>query len=244
MLVVLPSVLAALLAASTSASTATSVDLNQRQVSRNLQTYWQPADYVGPMLERVNQERAAVGLAALCTNSKLQASAERHSNDQAVNDFMAHDGSDGSTMSERITEAGYDWSGIAENVAAGQVDVTEVMDAWMNSEGHRHNILGDYTMLGTAYAFNADGTYRHYWTQDFGKGDNEQCDGSSGSGTSTSTNANNGDSSSFGSSDGVVSQPNRGEGQVRSDAAASAGTSTLGRVLVIGIAASLLMLPR
>ncbi|RLN88154.1 hypothetical protein BBJ28_00009063 [Nothophytophthora sp. Chile5] len=110
------------------------------------------------MLERVNRERAALGLTALCTNSKLQASAERHSNDQAVSDFMAHNGSDGSTMSERITEAGYDWSGIAENVAAGQVDVNEVMDAWMNSEGHRHNILGDYTMLGTAYAFNADGT--------------------------------------------------------------------------------------
>ncbi|RLN63433.1 hypothetical protein BBP00_00004171 [Phytophthora kernoviae] len=115
--------------------------------SRKLQTYAQTSDYVGLMLDRVNEERAAQGLTALCLNSKLQEAAQSHSDDQAANDFMSHTGSDDSTMSERVSDADYDWNGVAENVAAGQVDVVEVMDSWMNSEGHRHNILGDYTML-------------------------------------------------------------------------------------------------
>ncbi|POM77470.1 SCP-like extracellular protein, partial [Phytophthora palmivora] len=118
-----------------------------------------------------------------CQNKKLAAAAKRHSDDMAANDFMAHDGSDGSTMSQRVTDAGYEWSAVAENVAAGQEDVASVMESWMNSEGHRANILGaDYTMFGTAYAYDASTTYKHYWTQDFGAGDTEACD----SGTSTS----------------------------------------------------------
>ncbi|KAG2799752.1 hypothetical protein PC111_g20285 [Phytophthora cactorum] len=155
------------------------------RTNRRLQTYTQPSDYVNLMLERVNLERGAQGLPALCANSKLQEAAQRHSDDQAANNFMDHTGSDGSLMSQRVTDAGYDWRGVAENVAAGQIDVTEVMDAWMNSEGHRHNILGDYTMLGTAYAYTPDGLYNHFWTQDFGRSDTEHCDDGSTPTTST-----------------------------------------------------------
>ncbi|KAE9326146.1 hypothetical protein PF008_g16719 [Phytophthora fragariae] len=176
-----------------------------RPTPRQLQTYTQSADYVGLMLERVNLERAVQGLPALCANSKLQASAQRHSDDQAANDFMDHVGSDGSTMSQRVSDAGYDWRGVAENVAAGQVDVTEVMDAWMNSEGHRHNILGDYTMLGAAYAYTPDGLYRHFWTQDFGRSDTEHCDDSAAGSTPASPSSN----SSSSSSDNTISAPNR-----------------------------------
>ncbi|EEY56883.1 SCP-like extracellular protein [Phytophthora infestans T30-4] len=129
------------------------------------------------MLARVNQERAAHGLPALCTNKKLQDAAQRHSNDQAASNFMGHTGTDGTSVSERITRANYDWSAVAENVAAGQADVDSVMENWMNSPGHRENILGDYTMLGCAYAHHADTTYQHYWTQDFGSGEAEACDG-------------------------------------------------------------------
>ncbi|EGZ25303.1 hypothetical protein PHYSODRAFT_362688, partial [Phytophthora sojae] len=160
------------------ASSSLEANAQLRATPRQLQTYTQLSDYAGLMLERVNLERAVQGLPALCANSKLQAAAQRHSDDQAANDFMDHVGSDGSTMSQRVSDAGYDWRGVAENVAAGQADVTEVMDAWMNSEGHRHNILGDYTMLGVAYAYTPDGLYRHFWTQDFGRSDTEQCDGS------------------------------------------------------------------
>ncbi|GMF32561.1 unnamed protein product [Phytophthora lilii] len=153
---------------------------NLRQVQRDLgASYTQSDDYFSAMLAAVKKQRAAQGLSSLCMNKKLQAAAQRHSNDQAKNNFMAHDGSDGSTMSERITQAGYKWSAVAENVAAGQVDVDAVMESWMNFPGHRANILGaDYTMFGTAYAYNADSTYKHYWTQDFGSNSTKACDGS------------------------------------------------------------------
>ncbi|CAH0522126.1 unnamed protein product [Peronospora belbahrii] len=144
---------------------------------RRLQTYTQTSDYEAIMLERVNLERGAQGLAPLCTNSKLRLAAQLHSDDQAANDFMDHTGSDGRTVVDRVSAAGYDWRGVAENVAAGQIDVTEVMDAWMNSEGHRENILGDYTMLGSAYAYTPDGNYNHFWTQNFGWSDTDVCDG-------------------------------------------------------------------
>ncbi|ETP44803.1 hypothetical protein F442_08680 [Phytophthora nicotianae P10297] len=201
----LSSVLAFFLLTTASASTA---EENIRS-PRRLQTYTQPSDYVNLMLERVNSERAAQGLSALCTNSKLQEAAQRHSDDQAANNFMDHTGSDGSRMSERVTDAGYDWRGLAENVAAGQVDVTEVMDAWMNSEGHRHNILGDYTMLGTAYAYTPDGQYNHFWTQDFGRSDTEQCDDGSTPTTSTTSNASSSDQTynSVDSGDNTMSAP-------------------------------------
>ncbi|RLN71031.1 hypothetical protein BBJ28_00022374 [Nothophytophthora sp. Chile5] len=149
---------------------------NLRHVSRSLQT----DDISTALLARVNQERVANDLPAVCWNSKLQAAAKRQSDDMAANDFLHHVGSDGSTVSSRITDAGYKWKAVAENVAAGQANVESVMDAWMNSTGHRMNILGNYTMLGAAYAYNPDSTFTHYWTEDFGTGDTEECDQTSG----------------------------------------------------------------
>ncbi|POM77471.1 SCP-like extracellular protein [Phytophthora palmivora] len=162
---------------------------NLRHTSRRLQTYTQTDGYQTKMLELVNEQRTANGLSSLCMNSKLLASALRHSKDMAANDFMAHNGSDGSTMEERITEAGFIWTAVGENVAAGQETVSDVMTAWMNSPEHKANILGDYKMFGTAYAYNADTTYQHYWTQDFGTGDDESCDSSSSGSSNSSTSA-------------------------------------------------------
>jgi uncharacterized protein YkwD len=212
-----------------------------RQSVRRLQTYSQLSDYEGQMLERVNQERSAQGLPALCANSKLQQSAQRHSDDQAAHDLMNHTGSDGSSMAQRITEAGYEWRGVAENVAAGQDDVSQVMDDWMNSEGHRHNILGDYTMLGVAYAYTSEGVYHHFWTQDFGRSDTEQCDDGT---TPASTNSPDAIStyrpfpSGPSSSDGnTISAPN---GQDRRGSSSS--TLTAATTLAHAAAAFLLLL--
>ncbi|EGZ19768.1 hypothetical protein PHYSODRAFT_327955 [Phytophthora sojae] len=152
-------------------------NLGGTTIATNVKTYTAYGDYASAMLAAVNKQRATGGLKPLCLNKKLHAAAQRHSDDMAAKDFMAHDGSDGSTMSERITQASYDWESVAENVAAGQIDVADVMVAWINSPEHLENIMGDYTMFGSAYAFNKDGTYQHYWTQDFGSGDAEQCDG-------------------------------------------------------------------
>ncbi|GAB9476205.1 hypothetical protein Gpo141_00013274 [Globisporangium polare] len=127
------------------------------------------------MLNAVNAERAKLGLTPFCTNKKIQAASQLHSQDQATNNFMSHTGSNGSNMGMRITAQGFVWSSIAENVAAGQVDVASVMTSWMNSAGHKANILGDYKFFGMGYAYNANAVYKHYWTQDFGVGANEVC---------------------------------------------------------------------
>ncbi|RMX65756.1 hypothetical protein KXD40_004187 [Peronospora effusa] len=153
---------------------------NLHTTQRKLQTYKQYSDYSQEMLDAVNTERAKSGLSALCLNSKLAAAAKRHSDDMATKGYMDHDGSDGSTLSTRVTDAGYDWEALAENIAAGQTDVASVVKGWMESEGHRTNIMNaDYTMLGAAYAYSAETTYTHYWTQTFGASTTDTCDSGS-----------------------------------------------------------------
>ncbi len=61
-------------------------------------------------------------------------------------------GSDGSSASNRISRSGFSWQSIAENVAAGQANVGEAMTSWINSPGHRTNLMGDYKFLGVGYA--------------------------------------------------------------------------------------------
>jgi hypothetical protein len=117
------------------------------------------------MLCLVNQERARYGLSALGPNAALDNSAQEHSDDQAYMRSMTHDGSDGSSPSDRIEAAGYDWRGVAENVAYGYGDEEECMQEWMQSPGHRENILGDYTHFGSAVGYSGS---TPYYTQDFG----------------------------------------------------------------------------
>ncbi|KAF4027877.1 Cysteine-rich secretory protein family [Phytophthora infestans] len=149
-----------------------------RNVPPALQKSSLVTDVYSALLGRVNKERAANGLSSLCASSKLQKAAQRQSEDMAANDFLHHVGSDGSTVPSRISEAGYKWKSIAENVAGGQADADAVVGTWMNSTGHRMNILGDYTHFGAGYTFNPDGMYTHYWAQEFATSDVESCDAS------------------------------------------------------------------
>ncbi|MEU7573125.1 CAP domain-containing protein [Micromonospora sp. NPDC049240] len=117
------------------------------------------------VVDLVNQERAKAGCKALGVDSKLTLAAQRHSQDQADHKTMTHDGSDGSDVGQRLDRVGYAWRAAAENVAWGQQGPAEVMDAWMNSPGHRKNILNcSYTEIGVGVA-RSNGPY---WTQDFG----------------------------------------------------------------------------
>ncbi|KAG7401886.1 hypothetical protein PHYBOEH_009466 [Phytophthora boehmeriae] len=143
--------------------------------ARNLQAY-SSTGFQTLMLNAVNKERTAQGLSKLCMNKKLQTAAQRHTTDMATKNYMSHTGSDGSSVSTRITAVGYKWSAVAENVAAGQTTVDAVMKAWMSSSGHKTNILNSkYTMFGCGYAYSSSSTYKHYWTQDFGAGTTESC---------------------------------------------------------------------
>ncbi|KAG7389378.1 hypothetical protein PHYPSEUDO_010506 [Phytophthora pseudosyringae] len=145
-------------------------------LTRHLQAAYPPNGFQTEMLNAVNRERAAKGLSQLCMNSKLQNAAQGHSNDMAQNDYMSHTGSDGSKMSQRIKAAGYDRTAAGENVAAGHTSVEEVMKAWMASPHHRDNILRKkFTMFGCGYAYSESSTYKHYWTQNFGRSNTEKC---------------------------------------------------------------------
>jgi uncharacterized protein YkwD len=123
-----------------------------------------------PMLARVNAERAAVGAAPLTRCAALDRAAQAHTADQAAHNQMSHIGSDGSTLADRAARAGYrGWTALGENVAYGYPNVASVMAAWMNSPGHRANILSrNYTHFGAGYAVGSNGAA--YWTQDFGRG--------------------------------------------------------------------------
>jgi len=87
-----------------------------------------------------------------------------------TNNYMSHTGNDGSTPRQRIERAGLTTAkGWSENVAAGQATPEAVVTAWMNSSGHKANILSTTsTHLGVGYVKNTgSATYGHYWTQKF-----------------------------------------------------------------------------
>ncbi|MEU4568441.1 CAP domain-containing protein [Micromonospora sp. NPDC023956] len=113
----------------------------------------------------VNAERARAGCGAVSVDTKLTTAAQRHSDDQAANRKMSHTGSDGSNVGDRLDRVGYDWRGYGENVAWNQQTPAAVMSAWMNSSGHRANILNcAFTEIGVGVA-RSNGPY---WTQVFG----------------------------------------------------------------------------
>jgi len=126
------------------------------------------ATYEGQVLDLVNVERAKVGCQPVTADSRLAAAARGHSVDMATRDYFDHDTPDGVKFGTRITNAGYAWSTAGENIAAGQSTPAEVMKSWMNSPGHRANILNcAYRNLGVGLAYSTTASYRTYWTQDF-----------------------------------------------------------------------------
>ncbi|MET7418496.1 CAP domain-containing protein [Dactylosporangium sp. NPDC005555] len=124
------------------------------------------ASYEAQVLAIVNTERAKAGCKPLAYNAKLTTAARKHSQDMATNDYFSHDSQDGTGFATRITNAGYKWSGAAENIAKGQRTPADVMNAWMNSSGHRANILNcGLKDLGVGLAYQGK---TPIWTQDFG----------------------------------------------------------------------------
>jgi len=130
-----------------------------------------PDDFEVRVVELVNQERAGAELEPLEIDVRLMESAFLHSDDMAQTPFFGHTGSNGSTMAQRIVAAGYTpWNQLAENVAAGYTTPESVVAAWMDSPGHRANILHpDLEDIGVGYVYLPGTPYWHYWTQNFGR---------------------------------------------------------------------------
>jgi uncharacterized protein YkwD len=124
------------------------------------------AAYEAQVLTLVNQERAKAGCGALTNNSKLASAARAHSADMVAKGYFDHTTPSGVTAAQRITNVGYRWSSMGENIAAGQRTPADVMRAWMNSAGHRANILNcGFRNIGVGLAY--DSKHTPYWTQDF-----------------------------------------------------------------------------
>jgi uncharacterized protein YkwD len=122
------------------------------------------------LLAAVNAQRKRAGVPPLTANSRLDQAAQRHATDMLARNYFAHESPEGKTVRERAKAAGYDWRAIGENIAEGQTSVAEVMKTWLNSPGHRHNILDrDFKELGTGLALGrSGGGYKVEWVQVFG----------------------------------------------------------------------------
>ncbi|MGW0291597.1 CAP domain-containing protein [Streptomyces tuirus] len=117
------------------------------------------------VLSLVNEERAKVGCSPVTASSALAGLAQSYSEDMAARGFFDHTDPDGSTPWDRAEKAGISNLG-GENIARGQADAAAVMDAWMNSPGHRANILNcDFKTLGVGVELGSGGPW---WTQNFG----------------------------------------------------------------------------
>lgn len=125
------------------------------------------AAFAAEVLTLVNKERQANGLAPLSRAVELDRAAQKYAQYMGDAGFFSHNGPDGSTPSTRIKAEGYNGNTWGENIAAGQKTPQAVMTAWMNSSGHRANILhSSFKEIGIGCA--TGGSMGLYWVQDFG----------------------------------------------------------------------------
>jgi uncharacterized protein YkwD len=120
------------------------------------------------VLRLVNVERGKAGCTAVHADSRLHKAARDFSALMAAKNFFDHVSPDGSTFVDRIARAGYPRDqAAAENIAYGYLSAAAVMKGWMNSDGHRRNILNcDIKAIGVGLAYRGS---TPYWTQDFGR---------------------------------------------------------------------------
>jgi uncharacterized protein YkwD len=134
-------------------------------------------DYEQQVIDLVNQARADQNLPPFKRAAALVEAARFHANDMVMDNYFQHPSYDRvnsnlvlvcDTFERIISYYSPNWRAMAENIAAGQTNPEWVMSSWMNSPGHRANILSSQTWeIGVGYA--AGGAYSHYWVQDFGR---------------------------------------------------------------------------
>lgn len=140
------------------------IELQGALVERNVKL----GKFEAEVLERTNAFREKHGLDPVEAEANLMASAEDWSREMAKGDFFRH-----SDLPGQITDHGYDPNGYGENIAAGYPTAKAVVNGWIDSPGHRKNMLReDFEDIGIGhyYVKNDGGAapYGHYWTQIFG----------------------------------------------------------------------------
>lgn len=120
--------------------------------------------YVSRIVELVNEERAKAGVSPLTLDETVTAAAQVRAVECETS--FSHTRPNGTSFATALQEAGVSYRGAGENIAWGQKTPEEVMQGWMNSDGHRANILNaKYTTIGVGYYQNAAGV--NYWSQLF-----------------------------------------------------------------------------
>ena len=116
------------------------------------------------VLALVNEERRKVGVAPLTLSAELQSAAAIRA--EEITQKFSHTHPDGTNFQTILPNSRYYIAG--ENIAAGNSTAAKVVQQWMNSPGHRANILrSDYTELGVGYVYKENSQYKHYWVQIF-----------------------------------------------------------------------------
>lgn len=113
------------------------------------------------VLDLTNIIRVRAGLSPLDSDKGAAEVAYLHSEDMMENDYFSHESLDGSTLADRLKDGDVSYTTAGENIAANYSDAVAAVEGWLNSKGHRENILNkDYTQLGV-------GVYHKYYTQNF-----------------------------------------------------------------------------
>jgi uncharacterized YkwD family protein len=119
--------------------------------------------YEQKVVDLTNQERAKNGLPALKVDTTLSKMAHEKSRDMSANNYFSHTSPTYGSPFDMMKKYGISYSYAGENIAMGQQTPQEVVKAWMNSAGHRANILNaNYNYIGVGYV-----SQGNYWTQEF-----------------------------------------------------------------------------
>ncbi|MCA1058469.1 CAP domain-containing protein [Rossellomorea aquimaris] len=135
----------------------------QQQSEQATEQSGQLSQFEQQVVELTNQERAKQGLPALKVDAELSKVAREKSRDMQANNYFSHTSPTYGSPFDMMKQFGIEYSSAGENIAMGQKTPEEVVQAWMNSEGHRKNIMSsNYTHIGVGYVENGN-----YWTQQF-----------------------------------------------------------------------------
>ncbi|SHG60041.1 CAP domain-containing protein [Ornithinibacillus halophilus] len=134
-----------------------------QQADRNAATHHDLSEFESEVVALTNRERENAGLSILEVDNSLSNVAREKSQDMQANSYFSHTSPTYGSPFDMMGQFGITYRSAAENIARGQASPQEVVEAWMNSEGHRANILnGGFTHIGVGFEENGN-----YWTQMF-----------------------------------------------------------------------------
>jgi uncharacterized protein YkwD len=127
------------------------------------------SDFAEELLAAINAFRADEGLQPLSRDATLDAVSQGHSDYMVRGDFVGHVGPDGRDLPVRVEDAGYDYRVLAENIAAGPDTPEAVLQSWLDSPPHAHNLrLAEASQIGLGYAAGSivveEGVASDVWT--------------------------------------------------------------------------------